>query len=389
MPIVRNLENLFLIDWLSITFHGLHLDQVEQLLDFPADVCWSTENKFMNGYPMDTSFGHIHISWGADDARFYTDTIDKDGTLHTAESKARSDMGICLNMSGQGCRCFEEFSRSSWMDFMDRIFHLPASVRVNVTRLDLAYDDHSGLLDIWRVKSDVEERNYRSKARKAKILWSDNWDNDIRGLTIYVGSEKSPVFIRIYNKAAERGWGPERHWIRVELQLRDERALEAFKQLWAKESIGVVASGIVRNYLCFLTPTADSNRARWPVAEYWQRILEGMEKIRLWFAPGEEYNFSKVENHLLYQYGQVISLMAMLHEGSSYILDRAKAAHPVLKPKYQKVFNEEMARRTIRQEEVREMMKEFGFDSVADIYGYAQTNFAQLLVDDPDCPFGG
>ena len=77
---------------------------------------------------MDTFFSNIHIRWGADDARFYKDSIDKSGKFHSAESKVRSDMGICLDLSGQGCRSFEEFSEFSWFDLLDRIFKMGGRV---------------------------------------------------------------------------------------------------------------------------------------------------------------------------------------------------------------------------------------------------------------------
>lgn len=305
LPIVRNLENVFLIDWFEVTLHGCHVDEVQRILGL-THVEWETVHSFQNGYPVITRFGHISIRWGADDERFYTDSF-KDGIFRSAASKVRQDMGISLAMSGQGCREFEEFSGLSWFELLENIFRFGG--RVHFTRLDLAYDDHSGLLDISHMRRDVEDRNYRGKAKKATVIWSDDQMNDIQGTTLQIGSKSSPVLIRIYDKAAERGYGRERHWIRVELQLRDDRAHEAAKLLFQRESIGIVASGIIRNYCCFVVPTADSNKSRWPVAEYWLRVLEGMEKIRVWCSPGTEYNLMKMKNHLVYQYGQ--SLIAI------------------------------------------------------------------------------
>lgn len=383
LPIVRNLDNVFLIDWLSVTFHGCKVDEVQSILGM-TKYDWVTSSSFVNGYPMSTSFSNIHIRWGADDARFYRDSIDKNGVFHSAASKARDNMGIQLDMSGQGCRSFEEFSDHSWFDLFERIYRFGG--RFSVTRIDLAYDDHSGLLDIWRMRYDVEDRNYISKAKKARLIWSDDQEKDIQGLTLQIGSQSSHVLIRIYDKAAERGFGKDRHWIRVELQLRDDRAHEALRLLFQRESVGIVASGIIRNYCCFVTPTSDSNRSRWPIAEYWQRVLEGMEKLRVWVAPGEPYNFSKSENHLIYQYGQFFQAYYAVHGEFSSLLDRSRAAHPQLKPKYVNAVDAELARIKHRRAENAALMKEFGFSSQDEYFRYEQANFAELFQEDPDFP---
>lgn len=386
IPILRQLDNVFLIDWLTVVFHGIHVDDLQELLGL-SNVDWQTTSHFINGYPMDTFFSNIHIRWGADDPAFYKDTVSKSGTVIPAASKVRYDMGICLDLSGQGCRAFEEFSKLSWFDLMAAIFSCPG--RCSITRLDLAYDDHSGLLNIWQMKRDVEDRNYISKSKKSMLIWSDDQENDIQGLTIQIGSKSSPVLIRIYNKAAERGFGKEKHWIRVELQLREDRAQEAFRLLHERQSIGLVASGIIRNYCCFVTPTTDSNKSRGPVAEYWQRVLEGMEKLRVWIAPGEPYNFSKAENHMIHQYGQFIQAYAMIHGSLGSLEDRARAMHKDLKPKYRNAIATALTEQKLRREHNEEIMMDlFGADlDDSEFFGYVQSNFAELLEDDPNLPF--
>lgn len=388
--IIRNLENVFLIDWLSITFHGCKVDELQSMLGL-TKYDWVTTSSFVNGYPMVTSFSNIHIRWGADDPRFYRDSVDKSGAFRSAESKVRNDMGIQLDLSGQGCRSFEEFSEFSWFDLFERIYRFGG--RFSVTRIDLAYDDHTGLLDIWRLRYDVENRNYISKSKKSLLIWSDDQDHDIQGLTIQIGSKSSPVLIRIYDKAAERGYGNERHWIRVELQLRSDRAHEALRLLFQRESVGKVASGILRNYCCFVVPSSDSNKSRWDVADYWQRVLEGMEKLRVWVAPGEPYNFRKSENHLIHQYGQFFQAYFAVHGEFSSLLDRSRAAHPEIKPKYVNAVNAEIAAANKRREEAKGrqdeidyMMLEFGFSTPEDGLRYEQANFAELFIDDSDIP---
>lgn len=353
-------QNVFLIDWLTVVFHGSTVDQVKQLLGLSgADVPWMERRVFRHGYPMMTFWNNITIMWGADRAEYYTDDDEK-----SAAEKVRTDMGICLDMSGTGCRAFEQYGNGDWMQLLARIFD--SGERVNITRLDLAYDDHEGLLNIYQIEQDVRERCYRSKSKFSMIIWSDDQERDVQGLTVQVGSNKSPILIRIYNKAAERGFDHTKHWIRVELQLRNDRALAAAAELFKLQHIGQTVSGILRNYCMFLVETGDSNKSRWPVAPYWDRILLDMGKISLWISPGEPYNFSKTERSLLSQYGQAIITYFKIHGSLNSLLYAAQDLHPELKKKYKIAIADAALLKAERKRRIELERKFYGFAPIAD-----------------------
>lgn len=327
-------NNVFLIDWLTFTAHGETVEYIKYLLglDDPS-IPWEDIEKFRNGYPMQCYWNGVTISYGADDEKYYKDP-----------NKARHDMGICVNLSGTGCRAFESYGHGDWFRLLSYLFrntdHIAETQlihkRYNITRLDLAYDDHIGILDIYRIEQDTRDRYYSSKAKYAEITWSDDQNDDIRGLTVQIGSDKSDVKVRIYDKAAERGY-KDRHWIRVEMQLRSDRAKNACAQLVLTQHIGSTASGILRNYLLFRTPTDDTNKSRWPVADYWDKLILDMQRISLWVAPGEEYNISTTEHWFFKQYSQFLTVMSELHD-PFYVSDKARQLSPVdqLSPKYKK-----------------------------------------------------
>lgn len=327
-------NNVFLIDWLTFTAHGETVDYMKYILglDDPS-IPWTTEEKFRNGYPIQCYWNGITISYGADEERFYKDT-----------SKVRTDMGISVNLSGTGCRAFETYGSGDWFKLFSFLFRptdfLAAEHRMfkryKITRLDLAYDDHIGLLDIHQLEQDTRARSYVSKAKYSEIIWSDDQVKDIRGCTIQIGSDKSAVKVRIYDKAAERGF-TDRHWIRCETQLRDDRAKVACENLLADKHIGRTASGILRNYLTYRVKTEDTNPSRWPLAPYWDKVLLDMDKISLWITPGEPYNFRKTEYWLVKQYGQAVTVLSYI-EDSDYLVQRCKELYPFdeLAPKYKK-----------------------------------------------------
>ena len=290
-------------------------------------------------------------------------------------------MGICLEMSGTGCRAFESHGFGDWLKLLTDITQGQFG-KVSITRLDLAYDDHTGILDIYRIESDARDRNLVCKARKVRSTWSDDWDEDIQGLTVEIGSRKSDVLVRIYDKAAERGFDHSKHWIRVELQLRKARALAAVMQILNFDSVGKVASGILRNYCTFRSPSSDSNRCRWPLTPYWDRLLLDMERIRIVLTPGEEYNFSKTEEHMLIQYGQAFITYYRIHgEIQSFLIDALKR-FPVLKPKYESAILEHQLLESERKKRLDSARSFYGFKILDDDDPLCQVDFVELFGSD-------
>lgn len=341
-------NNVFLIDWLTFVTHVDDVDAVKRLLglDDPS-IPWADEVKFRNGYPLQCYWSGITISYGADREEFYKD-----------KTKVRLDMGICVNLSGKGCRAFESYGHGNWNQLFAHFF---SGANYNITRLDLAYDDHTGVLDIHKIEEDTRDRAYVSKAKYAEIVWSDNQNTDIQGMTVQIGSPRSRTLIRIYDKAAERGFN-DRHWVRVETQLRDENAKVACAKLFELQHIGKLVSGILRNYVTYRVPTTDSNKSRWPIAPYWDRLILDMERISLWITPGDDYNFSKTEEWLLNQCAQAILVAKEVHR-LPYLIEKMKEQNPEFSPKYQRVIQEfEYQRRLAWYDSDAEIPEEFLYE---------------------------
>ena len=270
-------QNCILFDWLTFTVKGVSLGCILPFLGLSTGLSFE-DMPGLDGYRKRLFFEGISIMY--------------DG---------RSDMGICVNLSGQGCRAFETYSSLSW----DELFHTLVdgidTLGVNVTRLDIAFDDHSGILDMDCLLDDMDDHNYTSRSSWWKVEYGSE------GSTIYVGSPRSNFRLRIYDKAAERGYveSDHKHWIRVEMQLRKNNALSAIRNFLA-DDIGIVFGGILRNYVIFRVPGADSNRSRWEIAPYWDALIGASEAIHLWVNPGVDYNFFKLENWLVNTCGAAI-----------------------------------------------------------------------------------
>lgn len=313
------MENKVIYDWVSIT-SKIHSPQnfIEMLGLDHSGISWE-QVKGAHGYQ----------------DRLYWEKI----SIHY---NGREDMGVWLEMSGQGCRAFESFGTGDYEALFQEVLDNPEEM--NLTRLDVAFDDQEGLLDIGNVADDTIEREFISKWTSGKVERSMDFDQqkDTDALTINFGSMSSEIFLRIYDKAKERGFTDGRHWVRVELQLRRDRALAMVQRT---EPIGQAFAGVLGNYLRFIEPDGcDSNRRRWPTKEYWQQLLDGAARIQLYEKPGTEYNMMNLENFVFKQAGGAIFTYLETHTIEQF-LEMLKSRGVALNPKYKALIEETKRRR--------------------------------------------
>lgn len=275
MEVLKKLENpdipsedLILVDWLTFTSTAWPVLMLQEQMGL-ADQSWDVLDHGFHGYRSAIVFNGV--------------TIMYDGH--------KEDMGVCVEISGQGCRALETYGHIDWPVFFE--FLMADVNEFHITRLDLAFDDHSGILDKVRLKLDTDDHFYRSRSRTWEVRYGS------KGFSIYHGSRQSDIMIRIYDKAAERGLFDGTHWIRVEMQLRDDNASGAIKAYCNIQDLGQVFGGLLANYLSYLEESEDSNISRWPVADYWSKLIAGAEAIHIAASPGVDYNIFHLESWLI------------------------------------------------------------------------------------------
>ncbi|MCM1165869.1 MAG: replication initiation factor domain-containing protein [Lachnospiraceae bacterium] len=278
-------ENIALIDWLTFTTKDLDYKRLINFLGL--DRLGLTETRGHNGYKSALQFGGIWVLF--------------DG---------REDMGVCVEMSGQGCRQYETsglYNLDYLSDYLAR-----HSDKYNITRLDVAYDDidheGKGLLDVRVIDEYARKDLYVSRFRSKSGEWSGKHAEDGEeafplAYSVYFGSPQSNTRVRIYDKAMERG-GLDYHWTRVELQLRHESALNF---LLDEHSVGEKFYGVLNNNLRFVMPNpSDSRRRRWETTRWWEEFLQSALKISVFSKKGVDYNMSRLENYVFGQAGKSI-----------------------------------------------------------------------------------
>ena len=297
-------ENLILFDWLTFTSHCDSPETIMKMLGL-ADMSWQKMEKGRNGYRCRYFFENISILY--------------DGA---------ENMGVCVDMSGTGCRAFETYSTINWKELMEILFY--SSGDYNVTRLDIAFDDHTGILDIDQIRDDTDDHMYVSRSKTWKVEYGS------AGTTIYHGSPKSNMYIRIYDKAAERDL-EDVHWIRVELQIRDEIA-QGFISGLMRNPVGIHFRGVLHNYLRYVRdPGTDVNMSRWPMAAYWEELLEGVAQIRCWSDPGVDYNEFTLSNFIVNQVGNALDCYLRIFGMEDLIRELGRRSVK-MSPKYKRLI---------------------------------------------------
>ena len=204
------------------------------------------------------------------------------------ENEYFRDMGVCVSMSGNGCRAFETMSKLTFEGAKDKqgtqsvafpvLFQLLASEETaNISRIDIACDDREGYLcmdDIVRKVQD-NEVNSRMSKRSVVVSYSGTQRN---GSTVYIGAESSDFRVRIYDKALEQC--TEDHWIRVELVMRGKNSNAFAAQLTNSESVGKLAAQVINDKLSFIVRD-DSNITRCTVCDWWAKFVDELEAVRL------------------------------------------------------------------------------------------------------------
>ena len=322
--------NGILIDWLSVTSKTMT----------PLD--------FMVLLGMNTGWQQLRGVRGYA-SRYYRDSI----SIHFG---GREDMGTWLEMSGAGCRAFETFSDGDYDLIFDKIMSSPDDM--NLTRLDVAYDSYDKTLDISRLCADTRAQKYVSK--------SDFWEviESSKGKSLQVGSPASLVLVRIYDKLAERLAKVKNdadrdklvetvsNWVRIELQLRDERAVEFVRYLQAadpvtkiseeKMPLGQVFAGVLQNYVDYGYSTAARGHPEQQVFHrfpYWQNVIRDAASISIYRKPGMEYNLQRMDAFVANGAGNAIDAALQIH-GIGHFLDLISKRRIKQNPKYLSLIKE-------------------------------------------------
>lgn len=216
----------------------------------------------------------------------------------------REDMGVFVNMSGKGCRAFETYGNGDYDKLFNIIlsFYDPKSDKrlMNLTRLDVAYDDFNRLIDLSAIAADVQKGSFVSRFNS----WGLTIGSD--GCCVNHGSKSSETYIRIYDKKSEQNADDLDYWVRCEIQLRRANAIGFISN---PDSIGVKYFGVLNNYLRYVIPEDDTNKRRWQTADHWLKWIERIKPISVASKPGVDYTLDNIDHYVFTQASGAVSTL--------------------------------------------------------------------------------
>lgn len=187
-----------------------------------------------------------------------------------------------IDLSAQALSLISGGDMDTIMELINWVF----SVGGHLTRLDVSYDDRVGIVTIAEIESAVSCGDVVTRFHK----WRPDGDYEIgspavNGGTVYLGSRKSDVFLRVYDKAKEQGL-ENTHWTRFELQLRNESATQFARVLSDtykkdRDLFAELALGILRGYVEFKDKNSDSNPSRRKPLDWWLKIVGDVKKVKV------------------------------------------------------------------------------------------------------------
>lgn len=264
------------IDWLEFTVLDMTLDAtILNIMELtPEDFTPLNKGRFGYKNQMKWSEGNVFLMFNAKEQEA------------AEELQSVDRMGIHVMITGSGCRQYEAHHQLKRL-----LLYLTAlDEKVNFTRIDLAIDDFAEkIINFSRIHQAALDRLFTSRWNKWDELNSrKSSDGEFIGRTMYFGSQASDIFCRIYDKALERKANGDKdvkypdRWTRLEIIYRKERARQLIYHLVDNRmAVGNAIRGTLNQYIRFLVPVHDSNKARWPTAEWWQLLLAGVGKLTL------------------------------------------------------------------------------------------------------------
>lgn len=303
-------QNKVIYDWLTFTTRIHSLTDVIELLGLIDIKFENMRGRYC--YQDRLNFGGINIMYNG-----------------------REDMGICVEFSGQGCRDFETYGNGDYQAIFDLInehWDSDSEKReMNISRLDVAYDDFVGLLDLNYLMIAAQKSEYVSRCKDIEVIYSN------KGCSVCHGSRlQSSVYIRIYDKKMERKRDDLEHWVRCEIKLKDDTARGFIK---LSNDIRKNYFDVLNNYLRYVVPTDNTtNKRMLTTSPEWLRFIESWETVSIFDKPGAVYNISKLDGYINNQLSGALTTYIDVVGVTAFFKNLKESSEgKKLNPKYQQI----------------------------------------------------
>lgn len=271
------------VDWLSYTVQEKYTpDEIIEFMGFDLQLFREMPNG-ANGYKRMRKYENISVLYdGADNMGIHVNV-----TGSSIATLLESYNNSLLVDTGFGSKAREVYT---WEETVFSRFCLEVLKIGHLTRIDLAIDDYgTNYYSTDDIVKKLANGQIVSKWRTAQNNQeSIIGTNEKVGHTVYFGSTKSDIRMRIYDKQLERNKGLSKDsekyhhekWTRWELQLRKERADSVANLLSKGLSLGDVVMGVLSNYFRIIE-LDDSNKSRCSLDSKWECFVNNVRKLKI------------------------------------------------------------------------------------------------------------
>lgn len=227
--------------------------------------------------------------------RFYNRCLHLDFKINIRYNhnnlSAKNNMGLNIEVTGGGLDYLRENLRQNDIEiyFFYKIKEIQQEFDVNITRIDLAYDDFKSkpYLPISKIEKAIKRGDFVSRTRVSRNLellkMGEKKKKEQMGDTLYIGSDKSSRRLRLYDKKLEQmnkvGHCDVPHWLRYEMVFRKEKAEKVFENFRDLKLVDIFFNSI-EEFIRFVVSSVDTNKARLKTADFWLEFLKSRDEVK-------------------------------------------------------------------------------------------------------------
>lgn len=236
--------------------------------------------------------------------------------IYESNEEHYAKMGYCVELSGQGCRYIESLyykhhkTHFSWFAFINGLYRLVGmGCDLNINRIDFAFDDFNGLLQLDEIERSLLNRECVTLFRSIDLNSSydattfqvpegridEHITRNYSGKTIYLGSKRSNAYCRFYDKKSEQIYRHKNdkdkvtelenipHWVRFEMVFKRASALKiisALQEINDESKFISYLCGVINTYFRFIN-LDDSNVSRCSIKAWWSKFIGTAARAKL------------------------------------------------------------------------------------------------------------